>query len=189
MAAAYLPFRNPWNRNRPASVAQRAGTRDLPFRKSLRNARSRTRVPIRVPVQSRPWGLSASTLPRPSPRLRPRLHHQTIPRPATRRAQRGGHPDERIWADKKTGATVERDGPMPGPATRSWCTPSTGSAATCARCSTSGTTWPSGASGCGPGRPAAHQHRRCGSGPRRLPAAGPVRRDGTRPGDLGRVDE
>jgi hypothetical protein len=35
-----------------------AGTRVLPFRKSLHTARSRTRMPIRVPVQSAPWGLS-----------------------------------------------------------------------------------------------------------------------------------
>jgi hypothetical protein len=73
--------------NRPAPVTQGTGTRVLPFRKSLHKARSRTRISIRVPVQSRPMG---------------------------------------------------------------------------------------------PIRPASHQHRRCGSGPYRLPAAGPVRRDGAR---------
>jgi hypothetical protein len=55
-AAAYLPFRNPCNWSRPAPVARGAGIHVLPFGKSLHKARPRTRIPIRVPVQSRPMG-------------------------------------------------------------------------------------------------------------------------------------
>jgi hypothetical protein len=44
-----------------------AGTRVLPFRKSLHTARSRTRMPIRVPVQSRPMGAYPACCPSPPP--------------------------------------------------------------------------------------------------------------------------
>jgi DNA invertase Pin-like site-specific DNA recombinase len=76
-------------------------------------------------------------------------------------------PDERVYIDKKTSATVDRTGlgellAHTGPATPSSCTPWTGSAATCARSSTSSTTSPNEGSGTVAGRPAAHRHADAG---------------------------